>query len=124
MNCAMPGFGTMASCAAGELCATTAGAALPSYASGFSLNKWDNVQLMLKLQSKQRFVVSWLIKLTIIDGLSLSPPITELQSTQLRARHCREAIGDLIFCKNNCTRSCTRMTKLATFKISYFLLYN
>ena len=36
MNCAMSGFGTMASCAAGELFANwIAGAALPSYANGF-----------------------------------------------------------------------------------------
>jgi len=58
MNCAMSGFGTMASCAAGELCANwIAGAALPSYANGFSLNRYDNVQLMRKLQSASKGVL-------------------------------------------------------------------
>ena len=38
MNCAMSGFGIMASCAAGELCAKwIAGDTLPSYAINFSV---------------------------------------------------------------------------------------
>ena len=58
MNCAMSGFGTMASCAAGELCANwIAGAALPSYANGFSLNRYNNMQLLRKLQSASKGVL-------------------------------------------------------------------
>lgn len=52
MNCAMSGFGTMAACAGGELCAAwVAGAELPDYADEFSLNRYKNESLMLRLQS-------------------------------------------------------------------------
>lgn len=55
MNCALSGFGTMAACAAGELCAVTiADAELPDYAAGFSLARFDDADLMagLKLADK------------------------------------------------------------------------
>ena len=58
MNCAMSGFGTMASCAAGELCATwIAAASLPSYADGFSLKRYNNPELMQRLQSASKGVL-------------------------------------------------------------------
>jgi len=58
MNCAMSGFGTMAACAAGELCAATiAGAELPDYASGFSLARYDDVQLMGTLRAANKGVL-------------------------------------------------------------------
>ena len=58
MNCAMSGFGTMASCAAGELCAKwIATASLPSYADGFSLKRYDNPELMQRLQSASKGVL-------------------------------------------------------------------
>jgi glycine/D-amino acid oxidase-like deaminating enzyme len=46
MNCALSGFGTMASCAGGELCAAwVVGAELPSYAKGFSLERYEDEAL-------------------------------------------------------------------------------
>jgi glycine/D-amino acid oxidase-like deaminating enzyme len=58
MNCAMSGFGTMASCAAGELCAKwIATASLPSYADGFSLKRYDNPELMQRLQLASKGVL-------------------------------------------------------------------
>ena len=58
MNCAMSGFGTMAACAAGELCAATiAGAELPDYASGFSLARYKDAQLMKTLQAANKGVL-------------------------------------------------------------------
>lgn len=47
VNCAMSGFGTMAACAAGELCAATiAEAELPEYARFFSLERYNDKVLM------------------------------------------------------------------------------
>lgn len=55
MNCALSGFGTMAACAAGELCAAwTAGAELPSYAKEFSLQRYQDAELMAQLRSSRR----------------------------------------------------------------------
>ena len=51
MNCAQSGFGTMAACASGELCAAwVAGAKLPSYSNAFSLAREDDVFLMQTLR--------------------------------------------------------------------------
>ncbi|UOA32876.1 D-amino acid dehydrogenase [Sulfitobacter sp. DSM 110093] len=58
MNCAMSGFGTMAACAAGELCAATiAETELPDYASDFSLARYDNAQLMTTLRAANKGVL-------------------------------------------------------------------
>ena len=52
VNCAMSGFGTMAACAGGELCAAwVAGAKLPHYAREFSLQRYNDDALMQLLQS-------------------------------------------------------------------------
>jgi len=49
---AMSGFGTMASCAAGELCAQTMmDLDLPDYASALSPARYDNHQLMDEIQA-------------------------------------------------------------------------
>ena len=57
-NCAMSGFGTMASCAAGELCAKwIAGDTLPSYAKNFSVKRYDNLQLMQKLRTANKGIL-------------------------------------------------------------------
>jgi len=55
MNCALSGFGTMAACAGGELCAAwVAGAHLPGYAPDFSLDRHQNAPLMkLLLESNK-----------------------------------------------------------------------
>lgn len=58
MNCAMSGFGTMAACAAGELCAATvAGTELPDYAAGFSLARYDDDALMTALRAANKGVL-------------------------------------------------------------------
>ncbi len=50
MNCALSGFGTMAASASGELCAKwVAEAELPSYARGFSLDRYQDNTLMAAL---------------------------------------------------------------------------
>ena len=47
---ALSGFGTMAACAAGELCAAwIAGAPLPGYAQKLSLARYDDTALMAAL---------------------------------------------------------------------------
>lgn len=51
---AMSGFGTMAACAAGSLCAKwLAGADLPGYAADLSLARYDNAALMADLAALQ-----------------------------------------------------------------------
>lgn len=58
MNCAMSGFGTMAACAAGELCAATlSGAELPEYATGFSMARYEDADLMAKLRAANKGVL-------------------------------------------------------------------
>ena len=58
MNCAHSGFGTMAACAAGELCAAwVAGAPLPDYATGFSLRRYEDAELMALLSKSGRGVL-------------------------------------------------------------------
>ena len=58
MNCAMSGFGTMASCVAGELCAKwIAGDTMPSYATNFSFKRYDNLQLMQKLRAADKGIL-------------------------------------------------------------------
>ncbi len=58
MNCAQSGFGTMAACAAGELCAATmAGADLPDYAAELSLARYDNAELIAALQAANKGVL-------------------------------------------------------------------
>lgn len=58
MNCAMSGFGTMAACAAGELCAAwIAGAERPPYADGFSLKRYEDPELMARLQAANKGVL-------------------------------------------------------------------
>ncbi|PIE16254.1 MAG: FAD-dependent oxidoreductase [Rhodobacterales bacterium] len=58
MNCALSGFGTMAACAAGELCAATmVGADLPDYAAELSLSRYDDANLIAELQSANRGVL-------------------------------------------------------------------
>jgi len=52
MNCAQSGFGTMAACASGELCAARgADASLPGHAKELSLRRYDDAELMA-LRSK------------------------------------------------------------------------
>ena len=54
----MSGFGTMASCAAGELCAKwIAGDTLPSYATNFSVKRYDDLQLMQKLRAVNKGIL-------------------------------------------------------------------
>ena len=58
MNCALSGFGTMAACAGGELCAAwVAGAPLPGYAQEFSLRRYRNAELMSLLSKLNRGVL-------------------------------------------------------------------
>jgi len=58
MNCALSGFGTMAACAGGELCAAwIAGAPLPDYAKEFSLRRYEDADLMARLSSSSRGVL-------------------------------------------------------------------
>ena len=58
MNCAMSGFGTIAGCAAGELCAKwIAGDSLPSYAKTFSILRYDDIQLIQKLHAANKCIL-------------------------------------------------------------------
>ena len=58
MSCAHSGFGTMAACAAGELCAAwVAGASLPAYAREFSLQRHEDAELMTLLSKTSRGVL-------------------------------------------------------------------
>ena len=58
MNCALSGFGTMAACAGGELCAAwVAGAPLPGYAREFSLQRYRDPELMSLLSTLNRGVL-------------------------------------------------------------------
>ncbi len=51
---AMSGFGTMAACAAGELCANwLLGAELPDYANALSLSRRDDADLMIELREQK-----------------------------------------------------------------------
>ncbi|MBX2838625.1 MAG: FAD-binding oxidoreductase [Gammaproteobacteria bacterium] len=58
MNCAYSGFGTMASCAGGELCAAwVAGADLPEYSHFFSIDRYQNSRLMEVLKDSNKGVL-------------------------------------------------------------------
>ena len=58
MNCAQSGFGTMAACASGELCAAwVAGAKLPSYSHAFSLARAGDAVLMQTLRESAKGVL-------------------------------------------------------------------
>jgi len=58
MNCAMSGFGTMAACASGELCAAiVADAELPDYATEFSLDRYKDEDLMSTLKAANKGVL-------------------------------------------------------------------
>ncbi len=58
MNCAYSGFGTMAACAGGELCASwIAGSELPQYARGFSLDRYNDEVLMQSLHAGAKGVL-------------------------------------------------------------------
>jgi len=58
MNCALSGFGTMAACAGGELCAAwVAGKKLPSYAAAFSMQRYENDTLMNQLKSSNKGIL-------------------------------------------------------------------
>lgn len=58
MNCAQSGFGTMAACAAGELCAAwMTGGDKPAYADGFSLNRYSQPELMAQLIELEKGVL-------------------------------------------------------------------
>jgi glycine/D-amino acid oxidase-like deaminating enzyme len=58
MNCALSGYGTMAACAAGELCAAwVAGADLPDHARDFSLARRDDAALMRELHAMSKGVL-------------------------------------------------------------------
>ena len=51
---ALSGFGTMAACAAGKLCASwVAGSDSPDYAADLSLQRYENAQLMTELGALQ-----------------------------------------------------------------------
>jgi glycine/D-amino acid oxidase-like deaminating enzyme len=58
MNAALSGYGTMAACASGELCAAwIAAAELPDYARGFSLTRYDDAPLMAALRKANKGVL-------------------------------------------------------------------
>lgn len=58
MNCAHSGFGTMAACAAGELCAAAiAGAELPDYAHTLSAARYQDSALMNELRAANKGVL-------------------------------------------------------------------
>ncbi|QYX56860.1 FAD-binding oxidoreductase [Roseovarius sp. SCSIO 43702] len=58
MNCAMSGFGTMAACASGELCAAwIAGTGLPDYAREFSIERYENTELLTFLRASSKGVL-------------------------------------------------------------------
>lgn len=55
MNCAHSGFGTMAACAAGELCAAwVVDGRLPGYARAFSMDRYDDTALMALLEQSNK----------------------------------------------------------------------
>ncbi len=58
MNCAMSGFGTMAACAAGELCAAwVGGSQLPAYATALSAGRYEDAELMRTLDNSNKGVL-------------------------------------------------------------------
>jgi glycine/D-amino acid oxidase-like deaminating enzyme len=62
INCAMSGFGTMAACVAGELCAAwvagdAADASLPPYAHDLSLQRYNDRDLMQQLHASNKGVL-------------------------------------------------------------------
>ncbi len=58
MNCALSGFGTMAACAGGELCAAwVAGGELPAYALDLSSERYKNDELMTTLRAANKGVL-------------------------------------------------------------------
>jgi glycine/D-amino acid oxidase-like deaminating enzyme len=58
MNCALSGFGTMAACAGGELCAAwVAGAELPGYARELSMQRYEDAALMALLRHSNKGVL-------------------------------------------------------------------
>lgn len=58
MNCALSGFGTMAACAAGELCAAWAmDTERPPYADSFSLSRYQDTALMQDLRDSNKGVL-------------------------------------------------------------------
>ena len=58
MSCAYSGFGTMAACAGGELCAAwVADAPLPDHAKALSLQRYDDAELMALLSKSRRGVL-------------------------------------------------------------------
>ena len=58
MNCAMSGFGTMAACAGGELCAAwVAGSDLPAYATDLATARYQDANLMRTLHESNRGVL-------------------------------------------------------------------
>lgn len=58
MVCALSGFGTMAACAAGELCAATiAGGPLPDYADALALSRCDDDALMTELRAANKGIL-------------------------------------------------------------------
>jgi glycine/D-amino acid oxidase-like deaminating enzyme len=58
VNSAFSGFGTMAACAAGELCAAwVTESTLPKYANNFSLNRYKNSSLMKTLNKINRGIL-------------------------------------------------------------------
>ena len=63
MSCAYSGFGTMAACAGGELCAAwVADAPLPDYAKALSMRallmqRYDDAELMALLSKSRRGVL-------------------------------------------------------------------
>jgi glycine/D-amino acid oxidase-like deaminating enzyme len=58
INSAFSGFGTMAACAAGELCAAwVTESELPEYASNFSLDRYKNPSLIKTLNKSNRGIL-------------------------------------------------------------------
>ncbi len=58
MNCAMSGFGTMAACAAGELCAAwITDTELPDYARELSIERYEDTALLELLQASSKGVL-------------------------------------------------------------------
>ncbi|WP_415234082.1 NAD(P)/FAD-dependent oxidoreductase [Pseudorhodobacter sp.] len=58
MNCALSGYGTMAACAAGELCAAwMTDGTLPDYAHGFSVDRYGDAELMAALATVDRGIL-------------------------------------------------------------------
>ncbi len=58
MNCVLSGFGTMAACAGGELCAAwVAGTDLPPYGEALSMKRYNNAELMQRLSDLDRGIL-------------------------------------------------------------------